>query len=95
VTLLEILVIVSATLQVGITIFGLYIFYHLTGKKRQIWLWFVIPLGLIIIRRILAVSRYSSDWPTLEIEYALTIGATLCWAIYMFGVLKDKISNGK
>jgi len=94
VTVIEILVIVSTTLQVGISIFALFILRHLTPKEGRVWFWFMIPLLLLVLRRILAISRYMEDWPTLEVEYFISITISLCLANFMYRFVNSKI-NGK
>jgi hypothetical protein len=90
-TLLEILVIISATLQIGIIVFSLFFRKILSKDERKIWGWFAASLILILGRRFLATLRYACEYPTLELEYTITIITTICWIIFIYKLMAKKM----
>jgi hypothetical protein len=94
-SILEILVVVSATLQIGTILFASYVYWVINRNDKRIWVWFLIPSIIILGRRILAISRYSLNIPTLEMEYLLTIIVSSCWIFYIYMFLARIISGEK
>ena len=89
-SLLEVLVIVSATLQVGTIFIFIFLCTKFSQEERKVWIWFFFPLVLILVRRMLAGFRYSLSWSTLETEYVITILASLCWIVFLYKFIANQ-----
>ena len=94
-SLLEILVVVSATLQVGTIFIFMFLCTKFSKEERKVWIWFFFPLVLILVRRMLAGFRYSLSWSTLETEYVITIVVSLCWIMFLYKFIANKIKEEK
>jgi len=89
-TFLEVLIVVSATLQIGAILFSLLLRHNLSKADRKVWVWFVLPLALVLARRGSSVLRYMYGVSSLEVEYVLTVFVTVCWIVFMYKILNQQ-----
>jgi hypothetical protein len=92
-TPLEILVVVSTTLQIFVTLFCVFAYYFLHKNYRGPWFWLLISFTLVIGRRILGTARLCDAVSTIEIEYIMTCITTCCWGMFIYKSLTDSTKN--
>jgi hypothetical protein len=81
-SLLEILVMFSATIQIIVLLLSVYVFLE---RDKSIWIWAVIPFAIMVIRRVFAMFRCGAM--TLEIEYGMTILMSVSLLVFLIKII--------
>jgi hypothetical protein len=92
-TFSELFIVVSATVQIAVIVFSFFFYKILSINEKRIWKWFVISMSFTLIRRFFVTIRYLYDYPTSEIESAITIIISICWIMFVYKFISKKMAE--